>query len=89
MLFVFLASTLLFLLLGVFAGGSDDPKMPGKRVGFVVYFLSFYAVSQWSGDKFSLADLGVMLSVILSYLVGVRLGRQLQQHFSVKSKDRL
>lgn len=87
MLFVFLASTLLFLLLGVFAGGADDPKMPGKRAGFVVYFLSFYAVSQWAGERFSLADLGVMLSAVLSYLAGVRLGRQLQQHFSMKPKD--
>ncbi len=89
MLLVFLASTLVFLLLGVYAGGSDDPKMPGKRAGFVVYFLSFYAVSQWSSDKFSLADLGVMLSAVLSYLAGVRLGRKLQQHFEKKSKERL
>lgn len=89
MLFVFLASTLLFLLLGIFAGGSDDPKMPGKRADIVVYFLLFYAVNQWSGDQFSPAVLGIMLSVILSYLAGVRFGRQLQQHFSVKSKDRL
>ncbi len=82
MVFVLLASTLLFLLVGVFAGGADDPQAPRQRANFLVYFLSFYAVNQWSTDSFSPADLGLCLAVIASYLAGVGLGRLIRQHFN-------
>jgi len=82
MVFVLLASTLLFLLVGVFAGGADDPQAPRQRASFLVYFLSFHLFSQWHSEQLAMADLGLCLAVIVSYPAGVGLGRLIRQHFN-------
>jgi hypothetical membrane protein len=82
MVFLLLASTLLFLLVGVFAGGADDPQAPRQRASFLVYFLSFHLFSQWHSERLAMVDLGLCLAVIVSYLAGVGVGRLIRQHFN-------
>ncbi len=69
------------LIYGVFIGGAEDSKSAKNKTAFVVHFVVFYTISQWLTDRLAWVDLWLLLTIVMSCLVGATIGRLIQQHY--------
>ncbi len=78
----FLAVIAFFCLIyGVFIGGAEDSKSAKNKTAFVVHFVVFYTIGQWGTGRLALIDLWLLLTIVISCLVGAAIGRLIQHYY--------